>query len=127
MIRRQPLEWLSGFTVLDRQLLLVALAVFAAMVFVATTRPMVSLRERVSDGMLSTAAKRVAQARPIVVAIDRETLAKVGPWPWGRDRLATLVAAVAQAKPRAIAVDILLAGPDSRSPAARAPISGWSA
>jgi adenylate cyclase len=59
-------------------------------------------------------------SRIVVVDIDRRTLQAVGPWPWPRETLAQLVEAVAEAKPALVAIDILFADPDSRSPAALA-------
>ncbi len=56
----------------------------------------------------------------IVVDIDRATVDAVGPWPWSRDRIAQLVGAVAAGHPAAIAIDVLFADPDDRSPAALA-------
>jgi adenylate cyclase len=55
--------------------------------------------------------------RVVVVDIDRDALAAVGPWPWSRTGLAHLVEAVAAARPAAIALDVLLAEPDRLSPA----------
>jgi adenylate cyclase len=45
-----------------------------------------------------------------VVDIDRDTLARFGPWPWPRDRMGELVRVVAKAGPAAIGLDILLDG-----------------
>jgi adenylate cyclase len=61
-----------------------------------------------------------AGERIIVVDIDRRSIEALGVWPWSRDTMAQLVDAVAAAKPAAIAVDILFAEIDSRSPAALA-------
>jgi adenylate cyclase len=82
-----------------------------------------SLRERVFDLMLgATAAWRPAtpEIRLAFVAIDGASLDAVGPWPWPRETLARLILAVTAARPAAIAMDILLAGEDERSPAALA-------
>lgn len=60
-------------------------------------------------------------ARPVaVIDIDRESLAKVAPWPWRRADIARLVEKVAEGKPKAIGVDILLSGEDRKGPAALA-------
>jgi adenylate cyclase len=64
--------------------------------------------------------KDVRTAPILVVTIDRRALVTTGPWPWPRDTLARLIEAIAAAKPAAIAVDILFAEPDARSPAALA-------
>ena len=63
----------------------------------------------------------VLHERPVIVVdIDRRSLEAVGPWPWPRDTMARTIEAVAAFKPAAIAVDILFAGYDTRSPAALA-------
>src|SRR4051812_35794726 len=58
--------------------------------------------------------------RIVIIDIDRRTLETLGTWPWPRDIMAQLVDSVAAAKPAAIALDILFAETDSRSPAALA-------
>jgi adenylate cyclase len=77
-----------------------------------------SARERAFDVLLGIAPPKPAGLSPIVVDIDRESLAALGAWPWSRERLAELVAAITAAKPRVLAIDILLDEPDERSPAA---------
>ena len=97
-----------------------------AVLLLAQTAPLAwreSLRERVFDTMLSATERwRPAPAEPKLafVAIDGASLDRVGPWPWPRETLARLIAAVTAEKPAAIALDILLAGEDERSPAALA-------
>src|SRR5262249_23079140 len=44
----------------------------------------------------------------LIVAIDEDSLDRVGAWPWSRDKLARLIQTIADGDPRAIAVDILL-------------------
>jgi adenylate cyclase len=56
----------------------------------------------------------------IVVDIDRASIDALGAWPWPRATMARLVEAVAGARPAAIAIDVLFAEPDDRSPAALA-------
>jgi adenylate cyclase len=58
--------------------------------------------------------------RVIVVDIDRASIDALGDWPWPRATMARLVEAVASARPAAIAIDVLFAEPDDRSPAALA-------
>lgn len=82
-----------------------------------------TLRERVFDIMLRSVAGWRAPAldtKLAIVAIDTASLEAVGPWPWPRETLARLISAVSGAKPAAIALDMLLAGEDTRSPAALA-------
>jgi adenylate cyclase len=56
----------------------------------------------------------------IVVDIDRASIDALGAWPWPRATMARLVEAIASARPAAIAIDVLFAEPDDRSPAALA-------
>src|SRR5215467_2863592 len=54
-------------------------------------------------------AGTVAPASPtVIVAIDEESLDRIGMWPWSRDKLARLVDGVSAGKPRAVALDVLL-------------------
>ena len=55
-----------------------------------------------------------------VVDIDRASIDALGSWPWPRATMARLVEAVARDRPAAIAIDVLFAAPDDRSPAALA-------
>jgi len=56
----------------------------------------------------------------IVVDIDRASIDALGAWPWPRATMARLVEAVASGRLAAIAIDVLFAEPDDRSPAALA-------
>src|SRR5438552_2805635 len=44
----------------------------------------------------------------LIVAIDEDSLDRIGMWPWTRDKLARLIERVSTGKPRAIALDLLL-------------------
>jgi CHASE2 domain-containing sensor protein len=60
---------------------------------------------------------RIPAAQPVtIVEIDEETLATVGQWPWPRNRLASLIDAIAALKPLAIGLDIYMPEPDQTSP-----------
>jgi adenylate cyclase len=60
---------------------------------------------------------RIPTAQPVtIVEIDDETLATVGQWPWPRNRLASLIDAIAALKPLAIGLDIYMPEPDQTSP-----------
>jgi adenylate cyclase len=60
---------------------------------------------------------RIPTAQPVtIVAIDEKTLADVGQWPWPRNRLASLIDAIAAHKPLAIGLDIYMPEPDQTSP-----------
>ena len=60
---------------------------------------------------------RVPASEPVtIVAIDDRTLAAVGQWPWPRNKLATLIDAIAAQKPLAIGLDIYMPEADQTSP-----------
>ena len=60
---------------------------------------------------------RVPASQPVtIVAIDDRTLAAIGQWPWPRNRLASLVDAIAAQKPLAIGLDIYMPEADQTSP-----------
>jgi adenylate cyclase len=83
-----------------------------------------ALREHAFDLVLAAdheLRKPVASdLKVIVVDIDRASIDALGAWPWPRTTMARLVTVVANAQPAAIAVDVLFAEPDDRSPAALA-------
>jgi adenylate cyclase len=97
--------------------LLVALAVTQLDPGKATS----NLREAVFDRLLTWSPRSNAQSPVVVIDIGRDALQAVGHWPWPRDRLADLIDKIADAKPSALAINILLspreqpqAGPDER-------------
>jgi len=62
-------------------------------------------------------APRVRRSAPaLVVAIDEESLRVHGQWPWPRTWLARLVARLAEARPAAIGIDVVMPEPDRLSP-----------
>jgi adenylate cyclase len=82
------------------------------------------LRDRAFDMQLGSEQwlrkPALSDQKVIVVDIDRRSIDRLGDWPWPRDTMARLVEAIAAQRPAAIAIDILLAEPDDRSPAALA-------
>src|SRR6266545_2711076 len=84
----------------------------------SATSTMETFRERIFDSFLQRPSEHVSANQVMIVDIDRASLEQIGAWPWSRERLAELVAAVAQARPRVIGIDILLVGADERSPGA---------
>lgn len=60
---------------------------------------------------------RAEAADPVqIVAIDEESLAAKGQWPWPRSLVAELMRRIAAGRPAAVGVDILFAEPDRFSP-----------
>jgi len=62
------------------------------------------------DRLLRFLPEKAAKAT-VVIAIDERSLREVGPWPWSRETLATLVDRAVEAKARAVMFDILLTDP----------------
>lgn len=56
---------------------------------------------------------RAASPDIVIVAIDDESVAAIGRWPWPRGVHATLLERIVGAGPRAIGLDLLLAEPDA--------------
>jgi CHASE2 domain-containing sensor protein/serine phosphatase RsbU (regulator of sigma subunit) len=52
----------------------------------------------------------------VIVAIDEETLAALGQWPWPRNDLALLIDSIAAFKPAAIGLDLIMPEADRTSP-----------
>lgn len=67
-----------------------------------------NLRETVFDRMLIWSPRSNATSPVIVIDIGRDALAEIGPWPWPRNRLADLVDKIADAKPKVLAINIVL-------------------
>ena len=100
--------------------ILPGLLVLAALVALrlADPAPMAALRLQGFDLLQRLAPRDYDPAVPVrVVAIDDESLRRLGQWPWPRDRLARLVDRLAQAGAAAVVLDLVLAEPDRTAPA----------
>ncbi|MBV9248458.1 MAG: adenylate/guanylate cyclase domain-containing protein [Acetobacteraceae bacterium] len=92
---------------------MIALILFAGIWCAPGSRVREMVRERSFDLLLPLLPAAASGGPEIaIVDIDSGTLARFGPWPWPRARLATLVAATAAARPAVLGLDILLDGPD---------------
>src|SRR5579875_1507764 len=52
----------------------------------------------------------------VIVAIDDDSLHRIGQWPWPRQVQAKLIAAITGANPAALGIDLLWPEPDQQSP-----------
>ena len=59
---------------------------------------------------------RPAPDNILIVAIDEDSLAQFGRWPWTRQTHARLLRKLSEDKPRAIAYDVIFAEPDLGNP-----------
>ncbi|HRD77553.1 MAG TPA: adenylate/guanylate cyclase domain-containing protein [Hyphomicrobiaceae bacterium] len=79
-----------------------------------------TLRERTFDAFLAARAPPQPTPPVIVVDLDRATLTAGGGNSISREQLALIVDRIAEAAPAVLAIDMLIEGPDDRSPAALA-------
>lgn len=63
---------------------------------------------------------RPAHPDIVIVAVDEQSLAALGSWPWSRDIHARLLDRLAEAQPRAVALDVIFAEPTGTADAALA-------
>jgi adenylate cyclase len=70
-------------------------------------------REKTFDAYQSVSPITLSFDQVAVVAIDEQSLARHGRWPWPRDRAADLVEAVAASGAAAIGIDLFFAEPDT--------------
>ena len=52
----------------------------------------------------------------VIVAVDDQSLRRIGQWPWPRDTVAQLIDRIAASKPGCIGLDVLFVEPDRASP-----------
>jgi signal transduction histidine kinase/CHASE2 domain-containing sensor protein len=84
-------------------------ALAAAILLLSWTTYFAQLNSAAYDFTLRLAGPVTAKSPTVIVAIDAESLnQKIGAWPWSRDKLAAMIEWIELAKPRAIAVDLLL-------------------
>src|SRR5436190_4077809 len=68
------------------------------------------------DARLRATMPRTVDERIVIVDIDEKSLAEVGRWPWGRNRLAELVQELSETQQAAIlGFDVVFAEPDDSS------------
>jgi len=77
-----------------RVLVLIAALLLCSGLFLVSGASLVNLEERLGARGWTLSPQMAREERIIVVAIDEASLAEVGPWPWTRNQLATLVDAI---------------------------------
>ncbi|HEX9024360.1 MAG TPA: CHASE2 domain-containing protein [Geobacteraceae bacterium] len=73
------------------------------------------LDDRFFDSLISGGASPREDLRPAVVAIDNDSLARFGRWPWPRALVARLLTRVAEQGPAAVGIDAIFAEPEGSS------------
>jgi len=96
----------------DIGLALLVTVVAAVLLILGWMRP---VERPLSDLLLRTAGHLSSASSPVsAVVIDDRSVEAVGPLPWARDDLATLVGRIAEHEPRVLIIDMLF--PEERTP-----------
>jgi signal transduction histidine kinase/CHASE2 domain-containing sensor protein len=82
--------------------------VAVAILLLSWTTYFAQLNYTAYDFTLRLAGPVPIQSPTLIVAIDEDSLRRIGRWPWSRDKLARIIDRIESGKPRAIAVDVLL-------------------
>src|SRR5215217_225439 len=76
-----------------------------------------SIDDRIAGFWWRTAPLPQTERRVVIIDIDEQSLAQIGPWPWPRERLAELAERLSELQSGLVAFDIVL--PDAREGDAR--------
>jgi signal transduction histidine kinase/CHASE2 domain-containing sensor protein len=82
--------------------------VAVAILLLSWTTYFSALNSTAYDFTLRLAGPVPIKSPTTIVAIDEDSLRRIGGWPWSRDKVAHLVDRIESAKPRTIALDMLL-------------------
>ena len=82
--------------------------VAVAILLLSWTTYFTELNSTAYDFTLRLAGPVPIKSPTLIVAIDQDSLQKIGGWPWPREKIAQLIDRIETAKPRTIAVDLLL-------------------
>jgi len=94
-----------------------ALLILSVALRIGDPEPVARLRLSVFDSFLRSAPRVIDPSFPVrIVAIDEASLARIGQWPWPRDRLADIVTRLSTTGAASITFDMVLAEPDRLSP-----------
>ncbi|MGB9578162.1 MAG: CHASE2 domain-containing protein, partial [Halothiobacillaceae bacterium] len=93
--------------------ILVLLALITLLIAALAPRSYQDIDERLSDALWRLTPEAAQERRIIIVDIDEASLSRHGPWPWPRERLATLIERLHQAGANLLLIDILLPQPQA--------------
>ncbi|HDL04744.1 MAG TPA: CHASE2 domain-containing protein [candidate division Zixibacteria bacterium] len=81
-------------------------SLFVVALYINNFSPMVRLEWKVQDMMYSFRGEENFSSKIIMIDIDDKTLDEFGDWPWHRDRIADLLAAVGHGEPKTVLLDL---------------------
>ena len=85
--------------------------IFCAQTFFRTAF-LAHLDGRFFDGLIAEETPPKGYRAPLVVALDDESMARFGRWPWPRALVARLFARIAEQKPASVGIDAIFAEPE---------------
>ncbi len=89
-------------------ILYLLISVFVAVLYINDFGPMESVQRSVNDFFCGATSAEGIRPNVVIATIDGPTQDEYGNWPWGHDRIADLVSAIAGAEPGAILLDFEL-------------------
>jgi len=95
---------------------LVVLAAFAILRLFGTNEILESIRLKGFDVEQRIKPRPSTDQGITIVAVDDDSLARLGQWPWPRTLMARLVGRIAMGRPKALGIDIIFSEPDRFSP-----------
>src|SRR6266850_6461362 len=82
--------------------------VAVAILLLSWTTYFAQLNSTAYDFTLRLAGSITPTSPTVIVAIDDESLYRIGAWPWSREKLARLIERIETGAPRVIGLDLLL-------------------
>ncbi len=87
-------------------ILFLLITILVSLLYLNNFGPLVSLQRSIHDSLCSIAAPEQTGKSVALVTIDKKALESYGEWPWNRDLIADLTAAVDSGKPKGILLDM---------------------
>ncbi len=91
-------------------ILFLLITFFVVIVSLNGVGPLDNLQRSMNDFLSSFTASESVSSDIVIVSIDDAAINAYGEWPWNQDKIADLLAATAQGKPKVIALDFILSG-----------------
>jgi len=89
-------------------ILYLLISVLVAILYLNQFGPLENLQQSLNDFLCRVTAPESIHPSVVLVTVDGRAQDEYGSWPWNRDRIADLLAAIAGAEPKAMAVDFEL-------------------
>ncbi|MEE8577013.1 MAG: CHASE2 domain-containing protein, partial [candidate division Zixibacteria bacterium] len=86
-------------------ILYLLLSVFVVILYVNGFSPIDGMQQSLNDSFCGLTAPDTHSGEVVLVTIDGRTMDEYGQWPWNRDMLADLTAAVAAGEPKVVVLD----------------------